>query len=247
MNPPHQNFHTTRWTIVLQARGDQPEAKAALSDLCEAYFNPVLRFLLREGKGKDEADELTQAFFARILSSNGIRNVDPEKGRFRSYLLGALKNFLSDLRRREASQKRGGEATHQSLDETDPESSKELQIADSSAAIPDAYFDHEWALAVMDRGLEVVESAFARRDKSHHFELLKTWLMGDEGTVSQEEAAAKLNLTPGAVKVAIHRMRKDFGEAIRSEIAQTVNSPEEVADELRYLIEVLSSGSRGSR
>lgn len=241
MNPTHQNFHTTRWTIVLQARGDQPEARAALSDLCEAYFNPVLRFLLREGKGKDEADELTQAFFARILSSNGIRNVDPAKGRFRSYLLGALKNFLSDLRRREASQKRGGEATHESLDETGPESSKELQIADSSAAIPDAYFDHEWALAVMDRGLQVVESSFARRDKSHHFELLKTWLMGDEGTVSQEEAAAELNLTPGAVKVAIHRMRKDFGEAIRSEIAQTVDSPEEVADELRYLIEALSS------
>lgn len=247
MNPDRQNFHTTRWTIVLQARGDQPEAKAALSDLCEAYFNPVLRFLLREGKDEDEAHELAQGFFARLLSSNGIREVDPGKGRFRSYLLGALKNFLADLRRRESRQKRGGGASHRSIDETDSESPGKQQIVDFSATIPDSYFDREWALAVMDRGLQVVESAFARRDKSHHFEILKPWLMGDEGALSQEEAAATLNLSRGAVKVAIHRMRKDFGEAVRSEISQTVNSPGEVADELRYLIEAFSSARPESR
>ena len=114
---------------MLQARGDKPEARTALADLCEAYFNPVLRFLLREGKSNDEARELTQAFFARLLSSDGIRHVDPEKGRFRSYLLGALKNFLADLRRHKSRQKRGGDVLHQSLEEPEGD---HLQVADSS-------------------------------------------------------------------------------------------------------------------
>lgn len=241
MKQTSDNFHTTRWTIVLQARGEEPEARTALADLCEAYFNPVQSFLLREGKGHEEAGELTQAFFTRILSSNGIRRVHPEKGRFRSYLLGALKNFLADLRRRESRQKRGGEIDHQSLDEDSCESPYGLQVADPSGAVPDSYFDREWALAVMDRGLKKVESGFADRNKIQHFEVLKPWLMGEAATLSQEEAATMLNLTRGAVKVAIHRMRKDFGDAIRAEIAQTVHSPEEIADELRYLVEAFSS------
>lgn len=97
MNPTSHNFHTTRWTIVLKARGDAPEAKAALSDLCEAYYIPVLRFLRRDGKSKDEADELAQSFFARLLNNNSGLNADPAKGRFRSYLLGALKHFLVEI------------------------------------------------------------------------------------------------------------------------------------------------------
>ena len=226
---------------MLQARGEAPEAKAALSDLCEAYYTPVLRFLQREGKSKGEAEEFAQSFFARLLAKNSIQNADPEKGRFRSYLLGALKHFLAEHRRNQSRQKRGGDAQHQSLDEPENDSSPGLQLPDPESSIPDTYFDREWALALMDRGIQIVESTFTKNGKAHHFETLKPWLMGDATNLSQADAAASLNLTPGAIKVSIHRLRKDFAEAIRTEIAQTVNTPEEISEELRYLIEVMSN------
>ena len=240
MIPTTNNFHTTRWTIVLKARGDAPEATAALSDLCQAYYTPVLRFLQREGKSKDEAEELAQSFFARLLTKNSIQNADPQKGRFRSYRLGALKNFLSEHRRNLSRQKRGGDIQHQSLDEPETDNTPGLQLPDPTSSIPDSYFDREWALAIMDRGLQTVEAALANNGKSLHFEILKPWLMGDATTLSQADAANALNLSPGAIKVSIHRLRKDFADVIRSEIAQTVNTPEEISEELRYLIEVLS-------
>ena len=227
-----------------QARGDAPEAKAALSDLCEAYYTPVLRFLQREGKSKDEAEEFTQAFFARILSQNSLQHADPQKGRFRSYLLGALKNFLGEFLRNQSRQKRGGDVIHESLDEPESDSSPGLQLPDPESSIPDSYFDREWALALMDRGLKSVEAKFSKSGKEQHFEVLKPWLMGDASTLSQADAAASLNLTPGAIKVSIHRLRKDFADAIRNEVAQTVDSPEEISEELRYLIEVFSRPSR---
>ena len=241
MNPTSNNFHTTRWTIVLKARVEAPEAKAALSDLCEAYYTPVLRFLQREGKAKDEAEELAQSFFARLLAKNSIQNADPEKGRFRSYLLGALKHFLAEHRRNQSRQKRGGDARHQSIDEPANETSPGLQLADPTSSIPDTYFDQEWALALMDRAFQIIENTLEKNGKYHYFEILKPWLMGDATNLSQAEAATLLNLTPGAIKVSIHRLRKDFSAAIRSEIAQTVNTPEEISEELRYLIEVLSN------
>lgn len=240
MNPAFNNFHTTRWTIVLKARGTAPEARAALSDLCEAYYTPVLRFLKREGKTKDEAEELTQSFFARLLSQNSIQSADPAKGRFRSYLLGALKHFLAEHRRNQSRLKRGGNAPHQSLDAPESETSPGLQLPDPGSSIPDSYFDREWALALMDRGLKTVETAFEKSGKSLHFETFKPWLVGEVSSLSQADAASILNISPGAVKVSIHRLRKDFADAIRSEIAQTVNTPGEISEELRYLIEVLS-------
>ncbi len=243
MNPTSHNFHTTRWTIVLKARGDAPEAKAALSELCEAYYIPVLRFLRRDGKSKDEADELAQSFFARLLNNNSGLNADPAKGRFRSYLLGALKHFLVEHRRNQSRLKRGGEARHQSLDESDTDSSPGFQLPHPGSSVPDTYFDHEWALALINLGLKTVEAKFKKSGKSLHFETLKPWLMGEASTLSQADAASILKLSPGAVKVSIHRLRKDFSDAIRAEIAQTVDTPGEVSDELRYLIEVLSRPS----
>lgn len=225
-----------------QARGEAPEAKAALSELCEAYYNPVLRFLLREGKDGDQARELTQAFFNSILSRNNIQLAEPGKGRFRSYLLGALKHFLADLRRHQSRQKRGGDAQHQSLDETSSEGIPDLQISDPSSTVPDSYFDREWALALIDRSLKTIEASFAKKQKLGHFETLKPWLTGDADTFSQAEAATTLRLSPGAIKVAIHRLRQDFNQSVRAEIAQIVTSPDEINDELNYLIQTLSSG-----
>lgn len=246
MNPSERSspkrapvFFTTRWTLVMQARGDAPEARAALGDLCESYWTPVYRFLRREGRSEDQSEELAQEFFSRLLSKNAIEQADPMKGRFRSYLLGALKHFLSDKRRAEGRQKRGGDAVIESIESGGSETSPGLQLPDPGSTATDAYFDRHWALAVMERGLATVEESFITSGKERHFEVLKPWLMGDADGLSQQQAATDLGMSAGAIKVAVHRLRQKFGQAIRSEIAETVDREEEIAEELRYLIEAL--------
>jgi DNA-directed RNA polymerase specialized sigma24 family protein len=233
-------FHATRWTLVLRSRGEATESRAALGELCAAYWTPVFRFLRREGRDDDESRELTQEFFTRLLSGGGIEKAAPEKGRFRSYLLGALKHFLADRRRSEGREKRGGGAVIESIESAGTETSPGLQIPDPTGTISDAYFDREWALSVMDRALKAVQATFTESGKGKQFEILKPWLIGDTENLSQTAAAAELGMTTGAIKVAIHRLRKEFRDAIQSEITQTVATPEEIAEELRYLIEVLS-------
>jgi RNA polymerase sigma-70 factor (ECF subfamily) len=237
---PVSAFCTTRWTLVMRSRGEAPESRVALGELCGAYWEPVFRFLRREGRNEEESREQAQAFFARLLARGGIENVDPDKGHFRSYLLGALKHFLAEQRRNEGRQKRGGGAVVESIEGGGSETSPGLQIRDLSAIVPDAYFDLEWALAVMDRGLATVEAAYRESGKEALFKVLKAWLIGDTENLSQADAAQQLNLSSGAIKVAIHRLRKAFNDAIRAEIAQTVSDPDEISGELRYLIEVLS-------
>lgn len=224
----------------MRARGDAPEARAALGELCEAYWTPVFRFLRREGRDDDQSRELTQEFVERLLSRGGVENADPAKGRFRSYLLGALKHFLAERRRDAGRLKRGGGAELVSIEPGGSETSPGLPIPDGAASVPDTYFDRQWALAVMDRGLTKVQASFTESGKEKQFEQLKPWLIGETENLSQAEAAAELGMTTGALKVAIHRLRKSFGEAVEAEIAQTVDDPEAVKEELRYLIEVLS-------
>ena len=227
----------------MSARGDSPEARAMLSELCEAYWMPVYRFLRREGRNEDESRELAQAFFAHMLKGNSIDGADPNKGRFRSYLLGALKHFLSDRRRAERALKRGGDLQIESIDAMEAgedEGAPGMQIADPGSEQRDTYFDHQWALAVLERGLAQVKNEMESSGKIQQFDVLKPWLNGGPEAHSQAEAAATLNMTPGAVKVVIHRLRNRLSEAVRAEIAQTVDKPEEVTTELRYLIEVLS-------
>src|SRR6185436_7773036 len=181
---PHE-FAATRWTLVLRARGETVEARAALSELCDAYYQPVVRFLRREGREEDAARELTQEFFARILARGGFDEADPERGRFRSYLLGALKHFLADQRKHEHRLKRGGGAVVESLDASDPDDEhSHPQFADPSVPAPEAIFDHEWALAVIARALGVLEQEFASAAKPDQFETLKPWLMGEAPSTS---------------------------------------------------------------
>lgn len=233
------NFAPTRWTLVQRSRGESPEARTALSELCETYYQPVLRFLRREGRDEDAASELTQEFFARILSDGAFEQADPERGRFRSYLLGALKHFLADQRKREHRLKRGGGTMPESLDAS-TDTAPGWQVRDDSAPAPDADFDRQWALTVMARGLEVLQQEFQRDAKADQFETLKPWLMGEAVALSQADAARLLGLTEGAVKVAVHRLRKRFREAVRSEIAQTLRDPALVDEELRHLVEALA-------
>ena len=196
-------------------------------------------FLRREGRLEDDSREVAQAFFLRLLERGGLDQVDPAKGHFRSYLLGALKHFLAEQRRNQGRQKRGGGAIIESIDAAGSDTSPGIQIADASASVPDAWFDREWALAVMERGIQRVQADFEHAGKAKSFDVLKPWLIGDTENLSQSDAAAALGTTVGAVKVMVHRLRKDFRTAIEAEIAQTVPRAEDIADEIRYLIEVL--------
>lgn len=236
-----REFSATHWTLVLRARGQTPEARVALSDLCETYYRPVLHFLQREGRTAEEARDVAQEFFARILSQGGFDRADPELGRFRSYVLGALKHFVSDRRKHEGRLKRGAGTTTRSLalDDRD-DSDGTLQIPDPSQLPPDALFDRTWALTVMARALDALEKELTASGKGDQFAALKQWLVGDVPTHSHADAARQLSLSEGAIKVAIHRLRKRFRETVRSEIAQTLREPSLVDEELQHLVAALS-------
>lgn len=233
-------FVTTRWTQVVNARGDSPDARQALSDLCAAYYVPVVAFLRREGRDEDTARELAHEFFERVLERPAFKEADPQRGRFRSYLLGALKHFLANRRVHESREKRGSGAVHQPLPlETD--TSLSPGVADAASPSPDAVFDREWALSVLERAFAVLTSESKQAGAVRQFETLKPWLTGDEAGRPQAEVARELGLNEGALRVAIHRLRRRFREVVKAEIAQTVNGPEDVAAELRHLIAALSS------
>ncbi|KAB2675592.1 MAG: sigma-70 family RNA polymerase sigma factor [Verrucomicrobia bacterium] len=231
-------FAPTRWTLVLQARGDTPQARAALGDLCAAYYQPVLRFLQREGRDEDAARELAQEFFARLLARDSLAGVDPVRGRFRSFLLGALRHFLADFRAHAAAAKRGGGTPHEPLPHG-TDTSPGLEVA-APAGDPDALFDRQWALAIMDRSLARLSAEYADAGRGEQFAHLKAWLA--DGAPVGADAAERLGSSEGALRVAIHRMRRRFRELVRGEVAQTVPSFSVVDQELRYLVEVLAAG-----
>ena len=231
-------FVTTQWTRVLEARGDSPEAKAALSDLCAAYYAPVFAFIRHNAPNEDAARDLTQEFFARLLARQGVAGVDPQRGRFRSYLLGAVKHFLADMREREHRLKRGGGQPLESI-EPGTDTSPGLQLPDPNAPGPDREFNRKWALTLLDRALAALAQEHQTAGKADHFEVLKSWLTGDAENLSQAGAARQLGLNEGAVKVAIHRLRRRFREVIKSEIAQTVSDHTQAEEELRHLLEAL--------
>jgi len=231
-------FVTTQWTRVLQARGDSPEAKAALSDLCAAYYAPVFAFIRRAAPNEDAARDLTQEFFARLLARQGIASVDPQRGRFRSFLLGAVKHFQADMRHHAHRLKRGAGQPMESL-EAGTDTSPGLQLPDPNAPSPDREFDRKWALTLLDRALAALAQEHAASGKADQFEALKPWLSGDTENISQAEAAARLGVNEGAVKVAIHRLRRRFREVIKSEISQTVSDSAQVDAELHCLLEAL--------
>lgn len=229
----HSTFHPTRWTLVLRARGEGEAAKTALSDLCEAYYGPVVAFLRRDGRSEDAARDMAHSFFESVLET-GVGTPDPQRGRFRSYLLGALKHFLSKQRDAALAVKRGGGAEHVPMDgETDTSPGLPLPgVLDDTLV-----FDREWALALIGRALTVLENEHAGKESL--FAALKPWLDGG-AAVSQAETARSLGMSETAVKVAIHRLRARFRELIRAEVAATVNDPEDVTEELRHLIAVAS-------
>jgi RNA polymerase sigma-70 factor (ECF subfamily) len=235
-------FMSTRWTLILRARGETPAAQAALGELCEAYYAPVMAFIRSGGRDQDAARELTQEFFARFLARRGLDTIEPGRGRFRSFLLGAVKHFLADQYDRDQAAKRGGGHSVLSIEAgLQANTTAQLQIPDPATQPSDAIFDREWAQTLVSRALDLLAQDSAATARAELFETLKPWLLGQIDILSQADAAGQLGMSEGAVKVAIHRLRKRFRELVKAEIAQTVPEPAQVQDELRYLVEVLSS------
>lgn len=233
------DFRTTRWTQVLASRGDSATAKAALGDLCAAYYAPVVSFLRADGRDEDAARELAHEFFARVLERQSLGGADPARGRFRSYLLGALKHFLTDHRRRAGAAKRGsGSESVPLIAGTD--TSPGFEIPDATTAPSDLVFDRQWALTLLDRSLLALGAEFPSAAERAQFEALKPWLTGEPGT-PQSAVAAQLGLNENAVKVAIHRLRRRFRELVKAELAQTVADAAEQRAELEHLIRVLAA------
>lgn len=236
---PPSIFATTRWTRVLASRGDSPEAKLALSDLCAAYYAPVVAFLHREGRDEDAARELTHEFFARVLERQSFGGADPARGRFRSYLLGALKHFLANERVRGLREKRGGAAAHLPLS-TDTDTAMAGGVVPVIEPAADVLFDREWATALLERALGLLRGEAEAQGNRSEFDTLKPWLTGDGADRKQADAARDLGVSETAARVAIHRLRRRFREVVKAEIAQTVAEPSDVAGELQHLIAALS-------
>jgi RNA polymerase sigma-70 factor (ECF subfamily) len=223
---PSPTFHSTRWTLVRRAQGDGAEARAALSELCEIYYEPVLQFTCRWCGDADRARDLAHGFFEDLLGRESIGAADPVKGRFRTYLLGSVKHFLARQRERDGAAKRGGDFTRVPLEDIH-ESHDEWELE----------FDRAWALALIRSALDSLGGEMEKSGKTRQFETLRPWLDGGSaGDVS--EAGAVLDLSPTALKVAIHRLRQRFRQKIREEIAATTADSEDAAAEFRHLVDV---------
>jgi RNA polymerase sigma-70 factor (ECF subfamily) len=234
-----ENFAATRWTLVVAARGDSTAARTALSELCAAYYAPVVAFLRREGRGEDEAREVAHGFFAKVLEGGQFDGADQAKGRFRSYLLGALKHFLQHERRGRMTDRRGGQIDHVPL-QPPTDTSAGMDVAAPPTPALDHVFDRQWAFTVLERAMTAVGGEMERLGKRSHFKAMRPWLSGEVPGESQTDLATRLNLSPGAVKVAVHRLRQRFRDQVLAEIAHTVGGGEaEVREELAYLIQVI--------
>ena len=215
---------------------DSPQAAAALEKLCRTYWFPLYAFARRQGNSPEDAQDLTQDFFSRLLEKNHLAKADRERGKFRTFLLASLKNFLVNEWKRAGRLKRGGGLEFLSIDADAAENRYAAEAPDESN--PDAEFDKRWAVTLIEQVLTALRQEFNQADKARLFEELKGFIWGNQSTASYAEIAAHLNLTEGSVKVAVHRLRQRFRELLRAEVARTVARPEDIDGELRYLISI---------
>ena len=237
---PDAVFRTTQWSMVLAAGSDDTlQSMAALEELCKRYWFPLYAYVRRRGYSHADAADLTQAFFALILEKHSLAGVLPGPARFRSFLLTALKNFLANEWESANRIKRGGGRKLISLDDDSADELYRKEAADGAS--PDKLFDKRWALSVIELVLARLRAEFVASERPDLFEVLKPTLTGDKLETPYAEVGLNFNLSEGAVKVAVHRMRKRFGELLRAEVGQTVQNPGQVDDEVRDLISALSN------
>jgi RNA polymerase sigma-70 factor (ECF subfamily) len=236
-------FATTSWTKVLAAR-DAPstEARQALEGLCRVYWYPLYALVRRQGNDAEDARDLTQAYFAELLEKGYLDDYDPERGRFRVFLMSSVRHFLSKQREKALAWKRGGRADVVSLDGDEVEGRYRFEPVDNLT--PEQVFERRWALTVLERALARLRREQEDADRGREFGHLEGFLTGQGADASYREVAEQLGTTESAVKSSIHRLRQRFGQLLRAEIAETVSSPAEVDDEVKHLLGVIAPWGR---
>ena len=238
---PPERFATTRWSAVLAAgaRGGGPASREALCELCESYWYPLYAYVRRRGFDPERAQDLTQGFFARMLEKNGFADADRNRGRFRSFLLGCLKHYLTKEADRVRTKKRGGGRTTVSFDLIDAEGRYRLEP--SHERTPERVYQRRWAMVLLERVLANLREQYARAGKRPLFESLQRVLTHDPDVAGYREIAHGLGMNESAVKVAVHRLRKRYQELLRREVGQTVDSERDVDAEIRELMQALAT------
>jgi RNA polymerase sigma factor (sigma-70 family) len=234
-------FPRTHWSVVRAACCQEPtaESQAALEALCRAYWRPLFAFARHRGYSAEDAQDMTQAFFARLLEKRWFGAADPARGRLRTFLIAAFKHFLSNEWRRESALKRGGGQWTLPLDTALAES-----LSRPTDATAEEVFDRQWALRLLELALSRLQGEFLAADKAAEFEVLKDCLMAAHGDIDYAGLAQKLGMQPGAVRVAAHRLRKRFRQVYREELARTLEDKADLEEELRYLASVLAAEPR---
>lgn len=236
-------FEPTRWSVVLaSAKTQAPGASSALAELCKTYWQPLYAFARRRGYDHHRSQDLIQGFFLSLIESKSLSRVDPLKGKFRSYLLASLQNHMASEHTRENAQKRGGGMQFISLDDQDSEAKfNSAQYANTLPA--EMVFEREWAVAAVEAALARLEDDFKKRSKGDVFQALKPYLLGDQPAGAYEQTAVALGLSAGAVRTGVHRLRHEFRMQLRKEVAKTVESPDQIEDEMRHLRTALGAQS----
>jgi len=237
---PGDIFATTHWTVVLAAgKRSTPQSDRALEELCRTYWFPLYAYVRRRGQTKEDAEDLTQAFFTRFLEKNYLVGLSAERGRFRAFLLAALKHFLANEWDKSQRQKRGGNITHLSLDWQTADT--QFQVAATAEPSPDKAFDREWAVTLLAKVIERLQAECEAEGRSKQFAVLKIFLTAGTGELSHADAAQKLGLDETAARVAVHRLRKRYRQLLRDEIAQTLADAADVDEEMRALFGAFST------
>ena len=238
--PGAANFAPTRWSVVLAVgRVNSAGAREALENLCGTYWRPIYGFVRRQGHRPHDAQDLTQEFFARLLGKNYLEGLNPAKGRFRSFLLAALKHFLANERDKARAQKRGGRHVLVPIQTDSAEAWYGMEPAEPMTA--EKLFERRWALTLLEQVLARLREEYARAGKARVFAQLKSALTGERRSVPYAEIGARLDLSEGAVKVAVHRLRQRYRELLREEISHTVSGPEQIEEEIHALFAALES------
>jgi RNA polymerase sigma factor (sigma-70 family) len=230
-------FTTTHWSVVLEAQSGSPAAQRALEILCRTYWRPLYGFVRKQGLGREDAQDVVQEFFARLLEHRNLNAVRREKGRLRSYLLVSLKRFLASERHRASGIKRYESGPHIPLDELLQSEVTDFELAETLSA--DRLYERRWALAMLEQVLTRLESEYRAANNAVLFDRLKEFLVGERGPPTQADIATDLGMTENAVKQAVHRFRQRYRVLLREEITHTVIAPGDVEDELRHLVSVL--------
>ena len=230
-------FVTTRWTVVLAATGATPQAERALEEICQTYWFPLYAYIRRRGHSAEDAEDLTQEFFHQLLKHQWIADADREKGRLRAFLITALKHFMAKEWRRASAQKRGGGQPILSLDSSIAEG--RYASNETPRLEAEALFDRQWALTLLELTMKQLANEYADAGKTAEFAKLKDGLVIAHQAINYPSLSAELDMTEGAVRVAVHRMRKRFRQLYRAEVAQTLPPGADLDDELRYLAESL--------